>query len=147
MGQNRRLVPTFAINRESVRQKVGTFRNRLMVNSGGGSGRFFAVLSGIGAVKSGSQSYLLQPTVFPLTPHPGPLPEERENPTQRFRIPMRFPVGDQLASVLPLLGERVGVRGQELGKRPEDGVLPLAFGFRTSGLVAGCSTQNSEEPM
>jgi hypothetical protein len=90
---------------------------------------------------------LLPPAVFPLTPHPDPLPKVRENLTQRFRIPTMFPVGGPRASVLPLLGERAGVRGRGFGRRTEGRVSPLALGFRTPDLAAACSNQDSEEPL
>src|SRR5437762_11567043 len=50
----------------------------------------------------------------PIPPHPGPLPEEREKhrPTLEHCQDRRF--ADRLATILPLLGERAGVRGNGL---------------------------------
>src|SRR5947207_3156299 len=50
----------------------------------------------------------------PIPPHPGPLPEEREKhrPTLEHCQDIRF--ADRLATILPLLGERAGVRGNGL---------------------------------
>jgi len=48
------------------------------------------------------------------SPHPGPLPEEREKhrPTLEHCQDIRF--ADRLATILPLPGERAGVRGNGL---------------------------------
>src|SRR5881227_17600 len=50
----------------------------------------------------------------PIPPHPGPLPEEREKhrPTLEDCLDIRF--ADRLATILPLPGERAGVRGNWL---------------------------------
>src|SRR5947208_8050358 len=49
-----------------------------------------------------------------IPPHPGPIPEEREKhrPTLEHCQDIRF--ADRLATILPLPGERAGVRGNGL---------------------------------
>src|SRR5438876_4500879 len=63
-------------------------------------------------------------------PHPNPLPKERESrsPTQVETTSM----GQGLAIVLPVLGERVGVRGT--GSTPDNGphVGSLTYPLKTS---------------
>ena len=46
-----------------------------------------------------------------VPPHPDPLPQERAQQRQTLDISNRASFADRLAIILPLLGERAGVRG------------------------------------
>src|SRR5436189_2160911 len=78
----------------------------------------------------------------PLSPHPSPLPKEREPLFDRFLSSLDgdWIVGCQM--VLPLLGERVGVRGK---KMPNCIVLANATPNRTKVFLgAGTGTPRGE---
>src|SRR5437879_5798434 len=50
----------------------------------------------------------------PVPPHPGPLPEERVKHRPAFEHSRDIGFADRLATILPLPGERAGVRGNWL---------------------------------
>src|SRR5437763_16337852 len=51
-----------------------------------------------------------------VPPHPNPLPKERENRRPVRNHSQRFDLSSRWQMALPLLGERVGVRGKGLNK-------------------------------